>query len=529
MKLTANGVLITTDVVIEFFRDYPSPSIAESFDNLVVSFVKTMKDGIKQFSSESQLDRDREALKGIMASFEERMMTKFKDTSSQVVEKMDMKMDNLMSNMNAAIDKIGLSTLSTTLNTSLKDWLDGGDFKLSIHEILQDKIGGPLEAIKAHMRDDMPPLMEKKLREGLITLDKELVQIREHVQMHTKDGTTMKMDIDHALSVIDTQVKEVRQNMGTQHQLETISGDIVNIMYKKKYSIREKGIDGEDVFKEGLTSRLMDRDGYSVVNVNGDAKSCDLLVRRKMIGTQKFPDIRIDNKKYTSTVPMKEITKFKGDLDLHNCHGIMISMTTGIVGKGNTIDIEQLANGKLAIYLSNIGENVDMVIDAMAIIYRFHEIMKISTEDNNTNIVLTATAISRLRTLIAEFTEKLWNVKIKMKDTMKLLNDVHDTLLKQLLSAISGEINQGEETPTEESTTVICPICRRQFASNRGYQTHQRTCSKKQIIDAQNQEGALDVDTTSSSDESESEENDIHTPPPPSHGHGKIEKYFTVK
>ena len=90
-----------------------------------------------------------------------------------------------------------------------------------------------------------------------------------------------------------------------------------------------------------------------------------------------YPDISIDTKCYTRSVPKNEIVKFEGDIVLGNTHGIMISLSSKIIGKPHfSVDV---IHGNVAVYLSNTGGDIECVKLAVDVIYSLSKILKKGT------------------------------------------------------------------------------------------------------------------------------------------------------
>ena len=80
-------------------------------------------------------------------------------------------------------------------------------------------------------------------------------------------------------------------------------------------------------------------------------------------------DVRLEVKNFASSVPTKDVDKFERDLLATNAHGILCSLGSKIVQHGD-VDMSQLPNGRLAFYLANVGEDVDVVVTFLHVIYK---------------------------------------------------------------------------------------------------------------------------------------------------------------
>lgn len=181
-------------------------------------------------------------------------------------------------------------------------------------------------------------------------------------------------------------------------------------------------------FFDKLENTLSSRDNFELKNVSHLPDNCDFLVKR-----DEFPDILIDVKDYDScSVPIKEVNKFKNDLIIHNNHGILVSLKTPIATK-SSIEIEQLVNGKFAIYLSNNNYDINFVIDMIYFIYKLDSL--ITTVSDETHIILTVDAVDKITHFIYDFRIKINNIKTSAKQLLDSLDSLSiDTLETIILS-----------------------------------------------------------------------------------------------
>ncbi len=86
-----------------------------------------------------------------------------------------------------------------------------------------------------------------------------------------------------------------------------------------------------------------------------------------------YPDISIDTKNYTKSVPKTEVMKFEGDMMAGDTHGIMVSVSSKIIGKPHfSIDV---VNGNVGVYLSNTGGDTECIRIAVEIVYSLSKVL----------------------------------------------------------------------------------------------------------------------------------------------------------
>lgn len=224
---------------------------------------------------------------------------------------------------------------------------------------------------------------------------------------------------------------------------------------KNDCNTRLKGSDGEQTLLSLLDSKLLDRDGYKVENVAGKSHSCDILIT-----CINKPNIRLECKSYNDKVQLKEVTKFKRDLGELNNHGIFVSLHSSIAGVSD-IELQQLNNGKFAVFLAHNNYNVDTIISMLLLLYKLDEL----TEKNASCISVTPESLTKLHAFIQDYTAKIQAVKQHMKESISMLNDIHLSGLETLLLGNAVQIQQ-----------FVCDKCKKEFKNQCGLANHMRSC-----------------------------------------------------
>lgn len=159
------------------------------------------------------------------------------------------------------------------------------------------------------------------------------------------------------LEAKEEQIRQLQLTLRQQMELVTSKVDgLHSSLTKTLSSSRDKGQLGETLV-EGLLRRAFDCD---VQAVSKEAQTADIRMTRAS-GAQYFWEV----KNYTRMVNPDEIEKFRRDLRLHPTirGGALVSLRTGIVGKGRSgdIDMEFLEDGRPILYLSNFLSREDPV------------------------------------------------------------------------------------------------------------------------------------------------------------------------
>ena len=72
-------------------------------------------------------------------------------------------------------------------------------------------------------------------------------------------------------------------------------------------------------------------------------------------------------------VGVRDVEKFERDLMQTGAHGIMCSLNSGIV-QHDSVDFVRLLNGRFAFYLADVGEDADIVMKILRMIYKLDEL-----------------------------------------------------------------------------------------------------------------------------------------------------------
>ena len=217
-----------------------------------------------------------------------------------------------------------------------------------------------------------------------------------------------------------------------------------------------------------LTDRLMQRDGYRIEQVNGQAHSCDIQIEKIDAPTVRI-EVKAHGERSGEKVRYKEVERFRDDLIRLNEHGIMVSLYSGIVSVG-AIEVEQLPNGKFAAFLANNNFDVDVIINMLHLMYKLDSIV-VSAEDADTNdgttnhIRVPTDAMVRIRTYVKDYTKRLQSAKVHLRETITILNDIQMDVIEKVL--MDCGVNTAVAEGSDESgvaPALQCEHCRHTFS-----------------------------------------------------------------
>jgi hypothetical protein len=305
--------------------------------------------------------------------------------------------------------------------------------------------------------------------------------LREGLQSCVREGLLegqrqmQQLAMSHA--VTDARLDAVRESVGS---VAVRVDQLLAAAAAAKGCSRTKGIEGEARLLELLSQRLPCCDGYDVRSVAGAAHNCDIAVRR--VG---YPDVRVECKAFTDKVPTRDVDKFVRDLTQLDQHGIMVSMSSGIVGRAKHLELQLLPSGKYAVFLSNNDYDVDIIHNVLFLLYRLDAATRDVAADCADSVRVSHDTLRAVQLHLQDFARKVAATKAHLKDAVGLLNDIAFSAVESLLLA-GTPVGGGAHVAAGGGPS--CGACGRSFASLRGLAAHRAACPRK------NQNAALVTD-----------------------------------
>mgnify|MGYP003423353761 CR=1 FL=1 len=367
------------------------------------------------------------------------METNDKIMSSEMIKNLNC-MNKIWSNdMNNVIQTV--RNIDQSILDMVSKWSESKNLKQAHH----DHLLGELKNI--------PMLTRGVLNEILRSLEQQSENVKTTIHHTQKQLVCIQNDVRDNV----TELSCIRANMNTRlEHIERFTG-----------KSQGKGKIGENRLLDVLSERLMSREGYQLENVAGLAHNCDIVVKRS-----NYPTIRIDSKAVGADTGAKvktsDVEKFQRDLLELNNHGIMVSLFSGIIGIGN-VEIQQLANGKFAVYLSNNNYDVDMIVDMIHLLYKLDVI--VNSNDKSEMLMLTTETMMRVKAYMNDYTSKICSVKSHMKESINILNTIQFDLIEAALLS-----NDGQTDTDHNKLNLVCEKCNKSFKSKLGYRGHIKKC-----------------------------------------------------
>ena len=230
-------------------------------------------------------------------------------------------------------------------------------------------------------------------------------------------------------------------------KVDGLTQQVTALGVRQTSHLRAKGVSGEQRLYELLSERLRLRDGYVVEVVAGQSHGCDLVVRRT-----GYTDVRIESKVYADKVGVKEVEKFRRDLMGLNAHGVFVSVQSGVVGMGE-VELEQMASGRFAVYLSNNQYNVSLVVDMIALMYKLDRLMG-GGVDEEVAVRVPSEVMREVQQHVQDFAHKVSKLKVNMRESMVLLNQLALDHVVRLLHGCAGGAERTRPPPRAASVQV---------------------------------------------------------------------------
>jgi hypothetical protein len=238
-------------------------------------------------------------------------------------------------------------------------------------------------------------------------------------------------------------------------KLDAVGQQLTVSQTKQQNSLRIKGQVGESTIYDMLSERLTHRENYEIEIVNGMAHNCDMNIRRT-----GYPDVRLESKAIGQgtgeKVRQRDVARFQSDLVGMNSSGIMVSIHSGIVGKG-LVDIEVLPNGKFAAYLSHNKYDVDAIEDMVRLIYRLEKLMADRT-GGDAEVRISSEDIKQLKLYLRDFATKLHSTRTHLKEALALLNEVAFDVVERILSGRGAACDEAKVAKATAARVVPAPV-----------------------------------------------------------------------
>lgn len=310
---------------------------------------------------------------------------------------------------------------------------------------------------RLQVEEDIRLNLEKRIREEERRNREELVQ--------EKDSRIQSLEnhLRTHIQGIETQMKESSRSLSDSFQTFRES------MLKTNSGSKLKGDLGETIFEE-LAQRAFGTgpkgEFFQIENVGKEGHQGDIRM------TWKTHKILIEVKNYDHNVDQKQVTKFLRDMEESQeiQMGLMVSLHTGIVGhtKAGSVDIEELRDGRICVYLSKFLTHEDPVAFLQGLKPFLEALLDIqsaraSQNDADTEAMVQVSVLEQQRSIllrlvhnhqesVRKFRNTLQNAKKKHEQIwLELQTDMRETesQVKLLLETLLHQTKQEEHEDVE--------------------------------------------------------------------------------
>ena len=239
---------------------------------------------------------------------------------------------------------------------------------------------------------------------------------------------------------------------------------------KEKNSSAYIGKVGEDAFETAVHKFLPSE--YKIANMSKKGKSGDFKLSWTSTKTNKVYSVLVDVKKYSSTVPSKEIDKFHRDINVNKVDGgMLLSLTSKICGVSKIIDFrDHLSDtGATMPALFTVSNSPLVITEVIQLLFHVIEAKDICRNDFKSfdGLYAQINQLNETVQLIIDCRDTLQMSKTSMENSMneimrKLMgceynlvskiNDINKSLVKEYnLTKTNIEFDE----PSEQSVTMI--------------------------------------------------------------------------
>lgn len=526
------SVNITESYIVEFLsRNKNNKILQEACLKVLYNFIKTTRDYMENYNSVEYTKQKEDNILSFLRKYEDKQIQLHEDIEKNIRSIISETVTDKTNNILISMSNTLISTMNNSINESFKTWLEmwmkNSNTELSMYSIqlrddmiknihpltiYQEKIIENISSITQNISNDLDINHIRDMLKSIET-NNTFINTRmttlESTYKDTITQTLLKLQENNQLSqnqqnILQSQVNTIplatkgvitdvllgfeQRNQEIKSKVEEtyIFLDKVEKNISNRIEILErqtlaknikqencqvtKGSYGENKLFNLLSDRLFIRDGYYLDLVSGLSHCCDIVVKK-----DTKPTIRIECKaigeQNNSKVGNRDIEKFQRDLIEQNNHGILVSFYSGIVGMSD-YEIQQLPNGKFAIYLSNNKYDVDFIIGMIHLLYKLDTYVICSSEDKG-QIVLTEDTLLRVREIVNKNNERINQLKSYAKDSINILNQMQ---LDMINKAILGNTN--EDLESQINDTYQCEYCNACLKTSQSLARHRSNCKK---------------------------------------------------
>jgi 23S rRNA pseudoU1915 N3-methylase RlmH len=223
--------------------------------------------------------------------------------------------------------------------------------------------------------------------------------------------------------------------------------------------------------------------------VSNTPESGDILLIRN-----NKPVILIENKEYTNSVDLNEVTKFIRDVNTQNCSGILMSQNSKISNKKDfEINFHQ---NNVTVYLANVKYDTDIIEIAISVIDTITKILPETDTDSDSDCEKDYQLDKEQLDII---NQEFNNFMLNKAKHIKTIKDFNKTLLKEVedfqLPILNGILSM--VYGSAKSSEFTCEICGNNYKNKGSLASHKKKHDREKQKQQENQNICQEINESS--------------------------------
>ena len=380
-----------------------------NFDLVIEKFMMLLEPIYNNTSVISSVD---EKINTIMKYIDNNLENQTKMISNQI--------NNLSSQMSSEVSSVMMNNMNTMNNVlsnavnNINTNVNNNMFSISSN-IINGVSNGVSNSVCKEVKNEMLEMKREIKKDENNNLEMQVLSM--NTMLNNLSNTIMQMS--------------VLENGNTQEMNKNLSNMQMNLneLLNKISVSSTKGAISENILLNVLSNMFPTDD---VRYVSETKESGDIMLMREGKGA-----LLIENKCYNTNLPTYEVDKFIRDCGIQKMSGILMSQTSGIVGKTNfqiqvnNMMIEGKENVQVLVYMSNVNYDKYLISTAINIIDHLSVVLRVNKgEMENDEDVMVKIDNRLLETINNEYNQQI----TKRGQLIKRLNE----FMKEMIVDING-------------------------------------------------------------------------------------------
>jgi hypothetical protein len=405
-----------------------------NFDLVIEKFMMLIEPIYNNTSVISSVD---EKINTIMKYIDNNLENQTKMISNQI--------NNLSSQMSSEVSSVMMNNMNTMNNVlsnavnNINTNVNNNMFSISSN-IINGVSNGVSNSVCKEVKNEMLEMKREIKKDENNNLEMQVLSM--NTMLNNLSNTIMQMS--------------VLENGNTQEMNKNLSNMQMNLneLLNKISVSSTKGAISENILLNVLSNMFPTED---VRYVSETKESGDIILMR-----EGKSSLLIENKCYNTNLPTYEVDKFIRDCGIQKMSGILMSQTSGIVGKTNfqiqvnKMMVEGKENVQVLVYMSNVNYDKYLISTAINIIDHLSLVLKVNKNEMEKEEEMVKIDNRLLETINNEYNQQM----TKRCQMIKRLNE----FMKEMIVDINGlmlpslEKYLGERF-MKEKTEIVSNVC----------------------------------------------------------------------